>query len=177
MIPIPAGTAVTVLLSGGKVALIDLEDAPAVLALEWSAIWSGWHWYARARYDGETVYLHRFILGITDSRQVDHENQDGLDCRRLNLRVATQSQNNANRRKQATAASSKLKGVDAHVGKWRARVKKNGNQITIGHFEIEEDAARAYDAKARELHGEFALCNFPEELVPDAGLEPATSAV
>lgn len=163
MIPIPEGTAVSIRLSGGMVALVDLEDALRVWALEWSAVWSGWHWYARARLDGETVYLHRFILGITDERQVDHENQDGLDCRRLNLRVATQSQNNANRRKQASAASSRFKGVDAHVGKWRARVKKNGNQMTIGHFDSEEAAARAYDTKAREIHGQFARCNFPTE--------------
>lgn len=38
---------------------------------------------------------------------------------------------------------------------------KDGKHNWIGVFDSEEDAARAYDAKAKELWGEFAYLNFP----------------
>lgn len=44
--------------------------------------------------------------------------------------------------------------------KWCARIKFNKNTIHIGNFEVEEDAARAYDEKAVELYGENAKINF-----------------
>jgi hypothetical protein len=34
-------------------------------------------------------------------------------------------------------------------------------RVQIGTYDTPEEAARAYDAKARELHGEFAKQNFP----------------
>jgi hypothetical protein len=36
-----------------------------------------------------------------------------------------------------------------------------GKKIFIGYFDDETAAARAYDAKAKELYGEFAALNFP----------------
>jgi hypothetical protein len=35
--------------------------------------------------------------------------------------------------------------------RWVAKIKFNGRQMTLGYFEDEEEAARAYDKKAREL--------------------------
>ena len=43
----------------------------------------------------------------------------------------------------------------------QARIKQNGTDLVIGDFEDELEAARAYDAKARELHGDRAFLNFP----------------
>ncbi len=39
--------------------------------------------------------------------------------------------------------------------------KADGTKIYLGRFAREEDAAMAYDEKARELYGEFARTNFP----------------
>jgi hypothetical protein len=45
-------------------------------------------------------------------------------------------------------------------GKWQAQIGCNGKKIFIGYFDDEEAAARAYDAKAAELFGEYAALNF-----------------
>lgn len=102
------------------------------------------------------VLMHRLILPGVES--VDHANGDGLDNRRSNLRAATQSQQNANR--APSPHTSRFKGVcwDKSRGLWRATIKDGGY---IGRFKTEEEAARAYDARAIEMHGEFAYLNFP----------------
>jgi hypothetical protein len=63
------------------------------------------------------------------------------------------------------SGASRFKGVYASStkGKWRAgvRVTEEGRAINVylGTFAVEEDAARAYDARVKELFGEFAKTN------------------
>jgi hypothetical protein len=113
--------------------------------------------------------MHRFILGVTDpTQEVDHRNGYGMDNRRENLRLATRSQNGANRRKTARKTSSRFRGVFWCKGKeqWQATVKLHGKQIILGYFSDEKDAARAYDVAAVEHHGEFANLNFNRHGAP-----------
>ncbi|MHC4259490.1 MAG: AP2 domain-containing protein [Planctomycetota bacterium] len=67
----------------------------------------------------------------------------------------------AYKRKQIGNYSSQYKGVSwiKSEKKWRARIKFDGRSIHIGRFDDEKAAARAYDAKARELFGELAALN------------------
>lgn len=48
-------------------------------------------------------------------------------------------------------------------GVWRARVRINNREISFGAFATPEEAARAYDVGVRELLGDRARLNFPEE--------------
>lgn len=111
----------------------------------------------------KTILMHRFIMGINDHRSIDHIDGDRTNNQEANLRFATQSLNNGNARKQAKPATSQYKGVYWFKArsKWYARITYLGKTTCIGLFLDETDAARAYDAKARELFGEFARPNFP----------------
>ncbi|MGA2324331.1 MAG: AP2 domain-containing protein [Sedimentisphaerales bacterium] len=114
--------------------------------------------------DIKIVRLHRLIMNAPDGILVDHKNGDGLDNRRANLRLATHSQNQCNKRKKANT-SSRFSGVywDKAKRKWVARTKYQGKSIWLGVFDSEIDAARAFDEAAKKYHGEFARLNFTEE--------------
>jgi hypothetical protein len=60
-------------------------------------------------------------------------------------------------------SSSKYKGVDwsKSEGKWKARITCNDRWIFIGYFDDEKAAAMAYDARAKELFGDYATPNLP----------------
>lgn len=110
--------------------------------------------------NGYYKYLSRFLMKPPPHMVVDHINGDPLDNRRCNLRICTQRENNFNRRKRLTA-SSKFKGVTFHKKsrKWQAQIKMDGDLIYLGVFAEERDAAMAYNAAAKEFHGQFAMLN------------------
>jgi hypothetical protein len=78
------------------------------------------------------------------------------------MRNCTKSQNAMNRK--SYHGSSKYLGVKVINNKYIvANIKPwHADQLYLGKFLTEEDAARAYDAKAKELHGEFANLNFKD---------------
>ena len=150
-------------LTGGKVAKVDQEDFPLVADSVWTLVRIGRVNYARRsvkRPDGtwRNEYMHRLILR---AETVDHKNGDGLDNRRRNLRPATRAQNLQNISRPP--GQSGFRGVEHYPkkGKWRANIGYGGKCLRLGYFDSPEDAARARDEKARELHGEFAVLNFP----------------
>lgn len=117
--------------------------------------------YATASVNGQTVYLHRLIMGEPRGKKVDHINGNGLDNRRSNLRVTTHKLNLANQRAQL-GRSSKYKGVawNKRSQRWEAYIKVDGRKYNLGLFATEKAAANAYDLAALEAWGEFARPNF-----------------
>lgn len=149
-------------LTKGKIAIIDLADVASICQYNWQAQYarSGNKWYATTRLPGtrgtERISMHGFLMEPPAGLEVDHWDGDGLNNLRSNLRVATRSQNMANKRGK-DGSSSPYKGV-AHVGNyWIVQLARK----YIGCFSSEEEAARAYDAAAFEKYGEFAYLNFP----------------
>jgi hypothetical protein len=148
-------------LTKGYVALVDDKDYERVTRFTWHAGIDHRAVYGQRYVAGTTIQLHRFILGITDPKtQIDHEDHNGLNCQKHNLRVCSNGQNQANRRKQES--SSQFKGVcwETSKAKWRAQMQVNHKNHFLGYFSAEEAAAHAYDTAAREHFGEFAHTNF-----------------
>lgn len=153
------------LANGRGFALVDDDDYERVSKHGWCLHEGGGNRqrrYASANIKRDGVWkrtlLHRFVMGAEPHQRIDHCNNDGLDCRKENLRFATRGQNQHNSEKRR----GRFKGVHWHAsaGKWTAQIMANRVYHYLGLFTDEEEAARAYDAKAKELHGEYARVNF-----------------
>lgn len=149
-------------LTQGKVAIVDDCD------YEWLSQWK-WQYtsigYARRntpRPNRKCIMMHRAILeralGYADFQDTDHINNIRLDNRRCNLRPASRSLNQANRRNCRN--TSGYHGVHKTPwGTWVARVQFKGKRYHLGTFNTPEAAAKVYNEAARKYHGEFAVLN------------------
>ena len=116
--------------------------------------------YAQARIDGKIQRMHRVIASPKTTEQVDHKNHDTLDNRKSNLRVCSATENRRNRKK-AKSNTTGYKGVVlASSKRYTAKLGYLGKKLHLGTYDTAIDAAKAYDRKAKQLHGEFALLNF-----------------
>ena len=82
--------------------------------------------------------MHRVIMNVKNSNiDIDHKNGSSTknDNRKLNLRIATRSQNGMNKEKMKTNTSGVV-GVGWHKrrGMWRAYIKIKGKQLHLGYF-------------------------------------------
>lgn len=92
--------------------------------------------------------------------ELDHINGDPADNRICNLRLATRSQNCANRRVTKRSKSG-IKGISQKSsGTWEARIALAGRGFYLGTFPTADAALAAYTQAAQKYHGEFAVLNF-----------------
>jgi hypothetical protein len=157
-------------LTQGKYAIVDPERYEELAKYKWYAARCKREFYAvravkarRSKTGQKIVSMHWVILEPPEGKFIDHINHNGLDNRKANLRFATTQQNSWNKRKQKGNCSSKYKGVDwsKSENKWKARITCNDRWIFIGYFDDEKAAAMAYDARAKELFGDYAAPNLP----------------
>jgi hypothetical protein len=103
------------------------------------------------------VFLYVDGYQVPDGMDVDHDNGDTGDNRYSNLRIATRGQNmyNAKRRKDNRSG---VKGVGWHgaAKKWRARLRVDGKEISLGLFNRLEDAEAAVTSARSAAHREFS---------------------
>lgn len=161
--------AIEISLTQGYTALVDPIDMD-LLDYKWrvSALNGNTRYAFRAYRVGDrrankkvNIHLHRVILeralkrNLSKLEEVDHINGNGLDNRRVNLRLATRFNQvwNTRRRKDNSVG---FKGVYKHGNKYRAVIQCNNCRKRLGTFDTPESAHKAYCKAAHELHGEFA---------------------
>lgn len=135
--------------------LVDDEDFEFVSKTSWHIDDKG---YARGCVGNKNKFMARLIMNATDPNiYVDHKNGNTLDNRRENLRLASNSQNQANRRNHSKNTSG-YRGVtfSKSTNKWQAAIKVAGKNIHLGVFETPELAGIAYKQAADMYFGEFA---------------------
>ena len=117
--------------------------------------------YHIVKIKGKEYPAHRlawfFMTGEWPDKHIDHINRDRLDNRWANLRLATHSQNQANRPPPISNTSG-FKGVTWHKNrrKWQASIRVKGEDKYLGLFDCPEEAGKAYSVAAYEHFGRFA---------------------
>jgi hypothetical protein len=153
-------------LTQGQFAIVDDEFFEELNKYKWHLEDDGrGHKYAVRK-----VNMGRQILELSQckfnekNREIcDHKNRDTLDYRLENLRTTNDSKNHANSKMHKNNTSG-FRGVSWHKRDqvWQAYIKQDFKILCLGYHKNVEDAARAYDEKAREVYGEFAQLNFPD---------------
>jgi hypothetical protein len=154
-------------------ALIDDEDWWVIAWGKWSVPktggWAGYAVTTTERFGKkQTLALHRIVMRAEPSELIDHRNGKTLDDRKDNLRSSDKKVNAYNMRSSKHQKIGRFKGVfrsQTRSVRWRAQIgitEANGKlkQYHLGSYGTEEEAARAYDAKALELFGDAAALNF-----------------
>jgi hypothetical protein len=119
------------------------------------------HGALRIGIDGELYYAHQLAWIYMTGENPAPLTIDHIDCNPSNnawqnLRLATKSEQAANRRKR-TDNKSGYKGVYfmPNVGKWSAQTRVDGKLIYLGLFDSPEKAYLAYLDEARKRFGAY----------------------
>lgn len=159
-----------IMLSRNKIAIVDKDDYDKLSQYKWFYYSNRYASYAarNLQRDNKTQYtqpMHREIMGLSegDGLIVDHINMNGLDNRKINLRVVSCSLNNHHRRKQRNNTSG-YRGVSWHKGlnKWQAGIAVKNKWIHLGLFSDLILAAKTRDIEAKRIFGDAAVLNFPK---------------
>lgn len=152
-------------LTQGQFALVDDADFKWLSQWKWFAHKCRNNWYARgylySRNGKKTsIHLHRLLMRPPLKMVVDHINGNGLDNRKLNLRICSQAQNIWNTGKRKTNTSG-FKGVsyDKQRLKWRSRISRNKKEVWLGYFNSKKEAALVYNRFVKNNRDKFAFLN------------------
>jgi hypothetical protein len=153
----PSGPVYKVPLDNNEFALVDSCFFEKISKYRWHKTKAGYPCTRMGK--KRDVFLHWMIIGKPKAGLVtDHINRNKLDNRKCNLRFATQRQNVINSQvKRNSRVHSQYRGVSRRGKKWRFC-------ITIGSFDSETMAAKAYDQMAKEYYKRPKL-NFPKNIV------------
>ena len=149
-----------ILITRGQIVIVDEQDYQELSQYRWYLIDGFAARTIKKDNKRTTIYMHRVIMDAPIGISVYHINHNKLDNQRENLRLVKGSARM--HRRPSVKHSSKYRGVYwcKDKRKWIAEIKVYKKQIRLGRFEVEKDAAVAYDEAARKYYGSLARTNF-----------------
>ena len=132
--------------------MIDRSDLDLVWG--WRVVVVNYHGklYAQLTQPGkQSVALHRHLMGLGidkayerdgSSLVVHHKNGNGLDNRRENLEIVTQSENMRRKKPGRSGVVGVRQSADGK--KWTSSICHNGKNHHLGTFQTKDEAREAY---------------------------------
>lgn len=143
--------------------MVDDEDYEHLASFHWCIHKSKTCFYAMrnewSKNKAKKIFMHRYLLGMP-TKYVDHIDGNTINNQRCNLRLASSSESQQNRRKQ-TNNTTGFKGVHFYKAykKYSVHIGHNHKNIFGGYFDNPIDAAKRYNELALKYHGDFASLN------------------
>lgn len=158
-----ADTVKYIRLSRGELAIVDASDYEYLNHWKWYLSNTGYVVRIIGKYETQkTVYMHKQVVPSDAPFQTDHANQNKLDNRRTNLRIATEGQNRVN-------VPIRPNNKSGYVGVRRDYTCKSTWIVQLGYgatrfvrrYHSLEEAIDARDKEAAKRYGDFAVLNRP----------------
>lgn len=155
--------------TNNKEVLVDDEDYPYLNRFSWTASNKGFDGpklhvqmckQRNNKYTG--IAMHELVIDLVNADAVGFKNGNPLDNRKENLFATDKAHMmQMSMKRRMKNASSKYKGLTwrKHKKYWEVRITKDFVVHYIGKFKSERQAALAYNARAKELYGEYAYQN------------------
>ena len=130
------------------------------------------HTLLRDNYTTDIIRMHRVVMDIDDREDinVDHKNLIRYDCRKINLRVATDIENSQNK-DYSYMSSTGVVGVRKEKDKWLASITVNKENIRLGLYENFDDAVNARKEAEIKLFGEFRFDLSNKDIIDESNLD------
>lgn len=125
------------------------------------------------KYTTKIIRLHRVVLDIEDREDinVDHKNLIRYDCRKCNLRKATDSENSWNKDYSYIRTESGVTGVRKNGNKWVAYISVKNKNINLGTFTKIEDAINSRKLAEEKYFGEFRFDMSNKDVINEDNLK------
>lgn len=139
----------------GEVILADRSDYDLIKNFSWFVSSTG---YATTGSGKTQVYMHRLVMReyLTDGKEIDHANGNGLDNRKNNLRVCNHRENLRNLAVQKNNTSGYPGVYKDRYGNYKVMIMVDYKSIVVGTYPTFEQAVAARKRAEDDYHGEFA---------------------
>ncbi len=156
------GTFCIVKCDDGETFIIDAKDRAILNGVRWSVFAFGSERcrYVARREDERTILMHRQLLDAPKGLTVDHEDGNGLNDRRYNLRLCTYGQNRFNSHHPKRSATGYRGVYLTGDGRFKVMISLSTKKTYLGTFDDPIEAARVFDAAALAHRGQFTQLNF-----------------